>query len=174
VGRRVPADFSSDESIVTATLNRDGAFASSSVAPGSYRVFVVPAVPMWIEHTPAYAGAATLVVREGDGEVSFDTGLLPLGLLAIRPMTPTLPRRSEAKSPAQARLVADARVTVLGPDGARVVDAKGVARDEEIAAPLYLAPGRYVARLEIPGEAPFEEEVTVAEATIAVVTFAPK
>ena len=175
-----PVDPAPDRSGAEGPVSQDGTYRVTGLTPGTYRLVATTFYGLGDPARPPLIPPATrvIVVPEADAEVRFDAALIAAGSLSLQPnddRLPPPPFSPTKPTEEQKAFGAATRVTVRGPDGAILCDQTGIARMFVSSGGfLTLPPGRYVARLELPGGEVREETVDLAAGALAEVRFAKK
>jgi hypothetical protein len=152
---------------VVADADPDGTFRATGLGAGAYEVALsvqgAEARGPWTSLVPTKG--ERLVVGSPEGEVTFEADVVPGGLVIVRASDPRLPPgpdSEERTKPEQLAFGARARLTVRSAGGDLVADVSPVSRSMTYGGQLRVVPGRYVARLELPGGEVLEESTEVA------------
>lgn len=174
-GRRLSFANAEASAYVQADIGADGRYSAGGFAPGTYQIRVYPqgrekalATPMVPE------GAQTLVIKEGAEAITLDLRLLAAGTISLQPRDkrlPPAPWSSEASTIEQSKFGKQTRVTLTASDGTVLLNRVGVSRNGGVWGNQFVLPGRYVARLELPGEEPKDQTVDVEAGGQVTVTW---
>ncbi|MBI1850741.1 MAG: sigma-70 family RNA polymerase sigma factor [Planctomycetes bacterium] len=154
-------------------LSADGSFEATGFLPGRY----VPVVRRQKDQTyvrePRWAPIHSTVVQvdSGSQDIRCNLTVVHAGALYVSAKSPRIPPEpfGEAPTDEQMRVGASSRVEVRGGEGELVDAWSGLV--DSIGRILYVAPGNYRVRIEVPGVDPREKRITVDAGEICEAIF---
>ncbi len=152
-------------------IRKDGTYRTDPMRPGRYRPRVLSLGSAESKRTLLVEPGVEVIVPETGDAVPFDlSGLSPAGRLklAFRPARPALGAADAALTREASEGVARARVVVSDASGRVTFDWVSL---ERIPATVFLLPGRYDVRVELPGAVAQRQPATVESDNETVLTF---
>jgi hypothetical protein len=170
-----PVEQGAPDSVGMGVVFKTGTFTMTGLAPGRYRVTVFDSARRDGSVRFVVAGDGTLTVPDGGRDVEADLVLVRAGTLAMSARDARLPPAPFAggvSDPAKDKFGADSRIDVV--DSSGVVVASQTPVYAGFAPSVALAPGEYVVRLHLSGEAPQERRCTVKAGEMSSASFPAK
>ncbi len=175
-----PTERKDRQGWVDAVVSADGTFRATGFEPGTYRVTSPSQRPAEKDDPPLLpVEGGTVVVQEGETEVRCDASFAVAGTITLVPDDERLPPAAwNGKPTPEQKAFGDAcRVRVTSAAGAVIFSAASAQRGGvggDNSGWLTLLPGRYFARLEMPGGEAREETVDLSAGALVWVRFPKK